>query len=122
MEACLAPSRVERRSKVRFPVRLKVRYRCLDHHRFAAGEGQTLDMSSSSLLVMCRQAVEPGSRVEVVIDWPSQLDFRIPLQLIVIGRVVRAGGGTFAVEFAQHQFRTARSKPLRKPIMFQASA
>jgi len=112
----------ERRMRTRYPVRLNVRYRSLNPRGHCAGEGGTIDMSSASISIRCRHDLVVGDHAEILVDWPSLLDSRIPLQLVVVGDVVRTEPQTFVVRISQHQFRTARSKPLLRPTVFQAIA
>ena len=106
MEALFNKTIIERRSKARYPVTLAVRYRTVGRNHRVDGIGHTLNMSSGGLLVSCDQEVSAGSRMEVNVEWPLLLNGKVPLQLVASGRVVRCGGSTFAVSFAQYQFRT----------------
>jgi len=112
----------ERRARTRYPVRLTVRYRSLISRQKCCGEGITVDMSSSSIRVQCNHHLAIGNRAEILVDWPSLLDSRVPLQLVLVGEVVRAEPTAFALRYFQHQFRTARSKPLPHPTVFRATA
>jgi PilZ domain len=113
--------RIERRLKARYPVQLPARYRSLDRER-VAGVGLTVNISSNGLLVTCQHEIQLGTRMEVLINWPSLLESTIPLQLVTTGRVIRSGASTFVIEFAQYQFRTMKSKPLEGPLQFGRSA
>jgi hypothetical protein len=64
-------------------------------------------MSSGGLLVDYTHEISAGTPLELSIDWPTRLDGRIPLQLIVIGTVVRCGLYSFAVGIERHYFRIA---------------
>jgi hypothetical protein len=102
----------ERRSKVRYPIRLSVRYRGLGRLGGVVGVGQTLDLSSSGILVESRQQkVGVGSRLEVSVNWPIMLEGTSPLQVVVRGRVVRSEMFRFAVSFQVYQFRTMKRGP-----------
>jgi hypothetical protein len=78
-----------------------------------AGTGRVTNMSSAGILVAYPHEIETDTPLELGIDWPTRLDGRIPLQLIVIGTVVRCGLVNFAVGIERHYFRTAgkRSSP-----------
>jgi len=103
----------ERRSKMRYPIRLSVRYRGLGRMGGVVGLGQTLDLSSSGILVESphQHTVSVGSRLEVSVDWPVMLDGTSPLQVVVRGRVVRSEMFRFAVSFQSYQFRTMKRTP-----------
>ncbi len=106
MEASTHRTNIERRSRVRYPVKLAVRYRTMGRKQHFNGVGQTLNMSSAGLLVSAEHEVSAGARMEVNIEWPLLLDGTVPLQLVAVGRVVRCASSVFAVSFAQYQFRT----------------
>ena len=106
MEALTHRSSIERRSRVRYPVQLTVRYRTMGRKKHFNGIGQTLNMSSAGLLVAATHEVSAGARMEVNIEWPLLLDGTVPLQLVAVGKVVRCADSSFAVSFAQYQFRT----------------
>jgi hypothetical protein len=113
---------VDRRLKVRYPVRLQARYRSLNQQDQISGVGLTVNMSSSGLLVTCQHKVPSGSQMEVLMEWPSLLDSTVPLQLVTSGRVIRSQPSSFVIEFATYQFRTMRTKPLSRPVsMFQTA-
>jgi hypothetical protein len=100
---------MERRSKVRYPLVLKVRYSTLGR-KLLCGEGQAVNLSSGGALVDCQHELSVGTELEVRLEWPSLLDGRVPLQLVAVGSVVRCGASSFAVCFRRHQFRTLKSK------------
>ena len=117
MESSVSIPIRERRLRARYPVRLTARYRSLDHGQKLAGVGLTVNVSSNSLLVTCQHKVEFGTRLEVLINWPSLLESTFPLHLVATGRVIRSEGLTFALAFGQYQFRTMKSQPLPKPVV-----
>ena len=102
-------SGIERRSKVRYPLPLKIRYRALGQ-ALRYGEGQAVNLSSGGVLVISQQELQVGAELEISIEWPSLLDGWIPLQLVARGSVVRRGAFNFAVCFRRHQFRTLKRK------------
>jgi len=105
---------LERRSKVRYPLGLTVRYRDLDR-KLHSGEGQAVNVSSGGALIDSQHDLGIGAELEVRIEWPSLLDGRIPLQLVAIAGVVRCGASSFAVCFRRHQFRTLPSRSILFP-------
>ena len=68
-----------------------------------------VNMSSGGALVVSEHEIKLGTRVAVNIEWPLQLEGRILLQLVTLGRVVRCAGDSFALSFERYQFRTMRS-------------
>jgi PilZ domain len=101
---------LERRSKIRYPVALNVRYHTIGKARRISGIGRTVNMSSDGLLIATDQRTEVGARIELNIEWPSMLDGQIPLQLVATGKVVRCLAFGFAFSFTRYQFRTMSRK------------
>ena len=106
----------ERRSKVRYPLELAVRYQGIGEGQAITGVGRTLNLSSSGLLLASEEGVQPGARLKVTIEWPSLLNGKTPLQLVTVGRVVRQGRSNFAVAFEHYQFKTMSRKPLAMSV------
>jgi hypothetical protein len=101
---------LERRSKVRYPVELKVRYHTLRDGPALAGIGRTLNVSSHGFLIASEeQLVQAGCRLQVSLEWPSMLNGITPLQLIAVCRVTRCQSEVFAVRLERYQFRTRKS-------------
>jgi PilZ domain-containing protein len=107
---------LERRSKIRYPVSLNVKYRTVGRSNRVSGVGRTMNMSSGGLLIAADQRTPLGSRIELNIEWPSMLDGQIPLQLVAVGKVVRSMESGFALSFTQYQFRTMSRKLQTTPI------
>ena len=101
---------VERRSRVRFPIELRVRYRTLGRGVPCAGEGWVVNMNRDGVLVSSPQEVSLGARMELSIEWPSLLHGRIPLRFVTVGTVVRRDASNFALTLARYHFRTAKKK------------
>ena len=81
-----------------------------------SGEGRTLNISSCGILVERPHQLSLGAVLEMRIDWPSLLDGKVALQLVVVGRVIRCERSRFAAILHQYQFRTVRpqyTSPLR---------
>ncbi len=97
----------ERRAKSRYPLKLNVRYQTLGMAGPVAGTGETTNVSSSGVFVTSSTSIREGTRVRVVIEWPSLLNGTTPLQLITIGTVVWCRDSGFAIAFEGYQFRTA---------------
>jgi PilZ domain len=110
VEAIDRTTPLERRTKIRYPVTLNVRYRTIGRSNRISGMGRTLNMSSGGLLVAADQRTEVGARLELNVEWPSMLDGQIPLQLVAVGKVVRCLESGFAISFTQYQFRTLSRK------------
>ena len=101
---------VERRSKVRFPLILRVSFRTLGTKSPCAGEGWVMNMNRGGVLVSAQHEISVGMRTELSIEWPSLLYGRVPLRFVTVGEVVRCDASSFAVMWARYQFRTAKRK------------
>ncbi len=100
----------DRRNSDRFPIEREVRYRVLNKRGGEeAGEGKTLNISSSGVLFTSEHLLLPGRRMEVAISWPAQLNNQVALKLVARGRVVRFEKGHAALEIQQYEFRTHAS-------------
>jgi hypothetical protein len=121
MQEFLEEEVLERRSKVRFPLELKVRYRSLARQSpAAAGAGVVINMSRSGVLISSEDTMDTGAQVELSIEWPSLLDGRVPLQVVTTGRVVRCEESSFAVVLTRYQFRT--TKKTDRPVQLVGGA
>ncbi len=96
----------ERRVKSRYPLELSVRYQTLGAAGPGAGAGQTLNISSSGMLLACASNIPEGTRLKLYIEWPSLLNGTTPLQLITVGTVVRCTQIGISVVFDSYQFKT----------------
>jgi hypothetical protein len=102
----------ERRLKSRYPLELNVRYQTLGAAGPVAGNGQTINMSSSGMLLACPRTIPEGTRVKIFVEWPSLLNGTTPLQLITVGTVVRCTSIGVSIVFESYQFRTmGRARP-----------
>lgn len=100
----------ERRSSARFPLTLKARYKALKKSQNNCGVGQTIDISSSGVLIASEHPFDVGVKLEVAVEWPALLDGTVELLLVANGRVVRAREAKFALEFSSYEFRTTGRK------------
>jgi len=97
----------DRRRSDRFAIEREIRYRALNKRGGEeAGEGKTVNMSSSGVLFTAGQILRPGRRIELAISWPAQLNNKCALKLVARGRIVRFDNGLAAMEIQQYEFRT----------------
>jgi len=97
----------DRRHSDRYPIEREVRYRIMDKRGGEeAGEGTTVNISSSGVLLTSAHLLVPGKRMELAISWPVQLNNQVALRLVARGRVVRFENGRAAIEIQQYEFRT----------------
>ena len=101
----------ERRRSSRFPIEREVRYKTLNQRsEIMAGNGKTLNISSSGVLFTSDHDLPVGTRLEVSISWPAQLNEKCLLNLVARGRVTRHNKGQLALQIQQYEFRT-QSRP-----------
>lgn len=104
-------SNSERRRSSRFPIERELKYKTLNQRAEAQiGNGKTLNISSSGVLFTTEHEFPVGTRLEVSISWPAQLNERVLLNLVARGRVTRFGKGQLALQIQQYEFRT-QSRP-----------
>ncbi|MGH9559394.1 MAG: PilZ domain-containing protein [Bryobacteraceae bacterium] len=107
----------DRRHSDRFPIERDIRYRVLNKRSSGeAGDGKTVNISSSGVLFTAGETLLPGRSLEMSISWPAQLDHKCALKLVARGRVVRFENGLAAVEIQQYEFRTQGSSMPRQPV------
>jgi c-di-GMP-binding flagellar brake protein YcgR len=103
-----AAQKTDRRSADRFPIEREVRYKVLSKKSAdEAGQGRTINMSSTGILFTTDHMLLPGRRLELAISWPAQLNNQTPLKLVARGRVIRYEDGQAAIEIQQYEFRTS---------------
>ncbi|MDQ2773628.1 MAG: PilZ domain-containing protein [Acidobacteriota bacterium] len=97
----------ERRRSSRFPIERELRYKTLNQRtEILAGNGKTLNISSSGVLFTSDHELPVGTRLEVSISWPAQLNERCLLNLVARGRITRHLRGQLALQIQQYEFRT----------------
>jgi hypothetical protein len=112
----LNAKREERRSSGRFPIQQEVIYTVLDgKNRSGAGAGRTVDMSSGGILFTTTEALDPGRRLEVAVNWPARLDGTCRLKFVAMGRVVRSESDRAAIVIEHYEFKTQGAKAFTLP-------
>ncbi|HZS57458.1 MAG TPA: PilZ domain-containing protein [Bryobacteraceae bacterium] len=103
----------ERRRSSRFPIEREIRYKTLNQRtELQSGVGKTLNISSSGVLFTSEHDMPLGTRLEVSISWPAQLNEKCLLNLVARGRITRHVKGQLALQIQQYEFRT-QSRPAR---------
>lgn len=104
----------DRRRSSRFPIERELRYKTLNQRsEILAGNGKTLNISSSGVLFTSDHDLPVGTRLEVSISWPAQLNDRVLLNLVARGRITRQHKGQSALQIQQYEFRT-QSRPEKR--------
>lgn len=100
--------RGDRRTDRRYDVELKLRYRLVKGGRpLHEGTGFTRNMSRGGVEFEADRALQSGSLLELTIEWPIPLRGRIPLELHVMGYVVRSCRKMVAIHATWHEFIAA---------------
>jgi hypothetical protein len=92
-----------------FPLNYESASELLGFRHLLPGQVWVVNMSSGGVLIASKHEISVGARVEMNIEWPYLLDWRVPLRLVAEGRVVRSETSSFALVLARHQFRTAKT-------------
>ena len=98
----------DRRTKARYNMELGVRFFPPGMGARFCAVGKTVNVSSGGLLIVSPCQVSERTELQLMLEWPSKLDGRIPLQLVVRGTVVRSEPTRFAVALRSHHFRTMK--------------
>lgn len=103
----------ERRRKYRFQLQADVRYAVIQSRgQLVSGSGKTLNISSEGILFTTSAPLQPKRLVQIALDWPAKLHETCPLQLMIVGRVVRSDNNTAAVGIERYEFRNRALKAL----------
>jgi len=104
----------ERRSHRRYLVDLVICCRALPSRRVVVGK--TYDISIGGVRFTSSEILDPGTKVELAIDWPVLLDGASPLQLIGWGNVLRTGKHGTAIKIERHEFWTRGTRTVPPPV------
>jgi hypothetical protein len=96
----------------RFPVDYDINYTARSADGRIAGAGRAVNMSSGGILFTAEHTLDVGWQVELSINWPTKLDGKQPLKLVVVGNVVRSGAGETALEIHEYEFRIRAKQPI----------
>src|SRR5262245_42533278 len=100
----------DRRASDRLPIERPVRYKVLGEKKVTqVGRGKTLNMSGGGVLFTTESALSQGQRVELAVSWPAKLNDTLPLNLVLIGRVVHAKKTQAAISIERYEFKTRGS-------------
>ena len=97
----------ERRGARRFPLRREARYTVLEpHERHAPVGTETLDISSKGICLRCTGTPELGSRMDVAVNWPVEMDNGCRLKLVARARVMWRSNEAVGLMIESHEFHT----------------
>jgi hypothetical protein len=92
-----------------YPIPLPLRYKATSKHGMVLGFGQTRMMSSQDIIFAPGDGLEPGMAAEVALAWPSLLDDRIHLQLVLQVMITGSQEGVADARILAYDFRTRRA-------------
>jgi hypothetical protein len=105
----------DRRHDRRYDIGLELRWKLIHRRKvLETGVGRTIDLSSGGILFDAGRDLPVGLNVELSVSWPVLLHNVAPLQLVVLGRIVRLEGQHVALRITQYEFRTMASAPDRR--------
>lgn len=97
----LSIGRRDRRRYQRFPIIARVEY-ILNGHR---AQATTVDIGSGGVLLKTDAILRAGQKITVLIDWPVLLDHRLPIRLVIFGKVLRSDWAGTVVQLTRYDFR-----------------
>jgi c-di-GMP-binding flagellar brake protein YcgR len=107
--APLENPRPDQRLYPRYPIRLDLQYKLLNHSPGNQnGFGRTVNISTGGIFLKTRNPLPEHDKIDLVINWPFLLDGAWPLKLIVHGRVVRSNAKGTTVSMTRYEFRTSK--------------
>jgi hypothetical protein len=93
------------RAKVRYPIRMNLRYSLVRRKQvLKTGRGTTINLSSSGILFEAEESLPPGYIVHLAIGWPGKIDERAGLVLHITARTVRGQGNLTGAVIVRHEF------------------
>ena len=96
---------VERRTMPRVRFDQASRYVTFGPER-RSGFGHTTDLSGSGIAFTTSEALTPGVRLRLAVEWPIRLAESIPVRLLADGNVVRVSGLAAAMQLSHVNFET----------------
>jgi hypothetical protein len=102
----------EQRKAKRYSLDLELDYKVfLRGKTVDSGAGRTIDCSHAGLRFSGERVIQAGRTLEVAIHWPVTLDDGMPINLVILGKSVRASERETAVRIVKHEFRTRAQRP-----------
>jgi hypothetical protein len=99
---------VERRSRCRYPLDSELQCKVIRSGQVYSGKG--VDISSGGICFVSSELLPIGTKVEISIDWPVRLSNVTPLQIRVIGHVIRHDKRGTAIKTLRYEFHTRKSR------------
>jgi len=94
------------RSSTRYGFVTGLRYRAFRQQAITcSGSGQTIDMCAGGLAIEIGRVLDPGTELELLLDWPGLYHGRPRMRLFLWGEVVRSTETRVAIRILAHEFR-----------------
>ena len=68
-----------------------------------------LNMSASGILIGASEQLLPGSRLDLLVDWPGFFHGKVQVRLLILGEVVRCEDANIALRILRHEFQSLES-------------
>ncbi|HXA52647.1 MAG TPA: PilZ domain-containing protein [Candidatus Acidoferrum sp.] len=102
---------VNQRASARYRMVTTLRYRAFRQAAVTcSGSGQTIDMSSGGIAIEIGRVLDPGTEMELVLDWTGLYHGKRKMRLFIWGEVVRSEEQSTAVRILSHEFREVSSR------------
>lgn len=99
------PLALDWRTAVRYPLALPARYRLRGRQRRTKTVPvKTIDLSTKAIRFSADRELQPGTAIELSIDWPWLRDDKVKLQLVAVGTVIRSAGLEAVMQISRHTF------------------
>ncbi len=85
----------------------EARFRVLESRKHTPqSTGKAVEMSSKGIVLECDRTLPVGSRVEIAVNWPAQLNEKCRLKFVAVAKVLRSDNNRTALLIEKHEFRT----------------
>jgi PilZ domain len=98
----------ERRSRCRYPLNSELQCKLICSGKVYSGHG--VDLSSHGMCFVCSDILPIAAKVEISFVWPVHLSGVTPLQLRVVGHVLRHDKRGTAIKMLRYQFHTRKNR------------
>ena len=105
---------VEKRSKIRFPLDLPLKFTATSKDTRIQGTGTVLSISSEGVAFRTDPALRLGMKVMASFGWPVLLNNQCMLQIYTEGEVVRIDGSLIVIRIRRYEFRTSGSNTFKQ--------
>jgi c-di-GMP-binding flagellar brake protein YcgR len=102
---------VNQRASARYRTVTALRYRVFHQAAITcSGSGQTIDMSAGGIAIEIGRVLEPGTELELSLDWTGLYHGKRRMRLFLWGEVVRSDEQSTAMRILTHEFREVAAR------------